>query len=160
SVKVLGLVSLLNDASSEMIYPLLPAFLTATLHAGPAFLGLVEGIAEAVASLLKIASGLVSDRVARRKPLVVFGYALASAARPLVAGASAPGPVAPLRFTARGGKGPRGAPRGALLAEAAAGGDRGRAYGFHRAMDHLGATLGPLLAAGVLAWRRDLRLLF
>jgi MFS family permease len=160
SVKILGLVSLLNDASSEMIYPLLPAFLTATLHAGPAFLGLVEGLAEAVASLLKIASGVLSDRVQRRKPLVVFGYALASVARPLIAVATAPWHVLAIRFADRVGKGTRGAPRDALLAEAAAAGDRGRAFGFHRAMDHLGATLGPLLAAAVLAWRRDLRLLF
>jgi MFS family permease len=160
TVKRLGLVSLLNDASSEMIYPLLPAFLTTTLKAGPAFLGLVEGVAEAAAAVLKIAAGRLSDRLHRRKPLVVFGYALAAGARPLMAVAVAPWQVLVLRFVDRVGKGTRGAPRDALVAEVTPADQRGRAYGFHRAMDHLGATLGPLLASALLLWRNDLRLVF
>ncbi len=160
TVKTLGLVSLLNDASSEMIYPLLPAFLTATLGAGPAFLGLVEGIAEAVAAAGKIVAGRVSDGLPRRKPLVVLGYGLASLVRPLIALATAPWHVLAIRFADRMGKGARGAPRDALLAEVTPAAQRGRAFGFHRAMDHLGATLGPLLASAVLFFQNDLRLVF
>jgi MFS family permease len=160
TVKALGLVSLLNDASSEMIYPLLPAFLTATLGAGPAFLGLVEGIAEAVAAAGKVVAGRVSDRLPRRKPLVVLGYGLASVVRPLIALATAPWHVLAIRFADRMGKGARGAPRDALLAEVTPAAQRGRAFGFHRAMDHLGATLGPLLASAVLFFQNDLRLVF
>ena len=160
TVKNLGIVSLLTDASSEMIYPLLPAFLTGTLKAGPAFLGLVEGTAEAVASLLKIASGRLSDRMRRRKPLVVGGYALSSAVRPLVAIAAAPWHVLLIRCLDRIGKGTRSGPRDALLAEVTPAGERGRAFGFHRAMDNAGAIAGPLLASAVLWWRDDLRLAF
>jgi MFS family permease len=159
-VKALGVVSLLTDASSEMIYPLLPAFLTGTLRAGPAFLGLVEGAAEAVASALKIVSGRISDRSARRKPLVVAGYALASAARPLVALATAPVHVLAIRIVDRIGKGVRGAPRDALIAEVTDPRARGRAFGFHRAMDHAGAVVGPLLASALLWLAVDLRTVF
>jgi MFS family permease len=120
TVRRLGLVSLLTDASSEMIYPLLPAFVTGVLHAGPAFLGLVEGIAEAVASLLKIVSGALSDRAARRKGLVFGGYFVSSLARPLMALAVAPIHVLAIRFADRVGKGVRSAPRDALIAEATA----------------------------------------
>jgi MFS family permease len=160
TVKSLGLVSLLTDASSEMIYPLLPAFLTGTLRAGPAFLGLVEGIAEAVASLLKIASGWLSDRLRRRKPLVVLGYVLSSCARPLVALAAAPWHVLAVRVADRVGKGTRGAPRDALIAEVTPPEDRGRAFGFNRAMDHAGAFAGPLLASAALALGAELRVVF
>jgi MFS family permease len=160
TVKALGLVSLLTDASSEMIYPLLPAFLTGTLKAGPAFLGLVEGLAEAAASLLKVVSGWWSDRLPRRKPLVVAGYALSSFARPLTALAGAPWHVLAIRLTDRIGKGVRGAPRDALLADATAPGERGRAYGLQRAMDHAGAVVGPLLAAALLWTGLELRLVF
>lgn len=146
----LGLVSLLTDLSSEMIYPLLPFFLTATLGAGPAFLGIVEGVAEATASLLKLASGWFSDRIGRRKPLVLVGYGLASIARPLIAIATAPWHVLTIRFTDRIGKGIRSAPRDVLLVDAVEPAARGAAFGFHRAADHAGAVIGPLVAAGIL----------
>jgi MFS family permease len=159
-VKRLGVVSLLTDASSEMIYPLLPAFLTSTLRAGPAFLGLVEGIAEAAATVFKVLSGYLSDRFGRRKPLIVAGYSLSSLSRPLIAVAAAPWHVLVVRFFDRVGKGTRGAPRDALLAEVTPPSDRGRAYGFHRALDHAGAMVGPLLAAAILYFHDDLRLVF
>jgi MFS family permease len=160
AVKTLGLVSLLTDASSEMIYPLLPAFLTGTLRTGPAFLGVIEGLAEAVAALLKLAAGRVADRLPRRKPLVVAGYGLSSLVRPFVALANAAGQVLVIRLLDRVGKGMRGAPRDALLADVTAEDQRGRAYGFHRAMDHAGATMGPLLASAVLLFTPDLRIVF
>jgi MFS family permease len=161
TVRSLGLVSLLTDASSEMIYPLLPAFLTGALRASPAFLGVVEGLAEAVAAVLKVVSGRMSDRLARRKPIVVAGYALSSLARPLVALATAPVHVLAVRVTDRIGKGVRSAPRDALVALVTAPEDRGRAFGFQRAMDHAGAMIGPLLASAVLFFRPgDLRLVF
>ena len=159
-VKVLGAVSLLTDASSEMIYPLLPAFLTGALRAGPAFVGLVEGAAEAAASLLKLASGWLSDRWGRRKPLVVAGYSLSSIARPLVALATAPWHVLAIRVADRVGKGTRGAPRDAWLAEVTPSAVRGRAYGFHRAMDHTGAVIGPLVASALLWLGLELRSVF
>jgi MFS family permease len=146
----LGLVSLLTDLSSEMIYPLLPFFLTHTLGAGPAFLGVVEGIAETTASLLKLASGWVSDRVGRRKPLVLAGYGIASVARPLIAIATAPWHVLLIRFSDRIGKGIRSSPRDALITESVDVAHRGIAFGFHRAADHAGAVIGPLAASAVL----------
>ncbi len=146
----LALVSLLNDASSEMIYPLLPLFLVGTLGAAPAFLGLVEGVAESTASLLKLAGGWISDRIGKRKALAAWGYGIAVTVRPLMAVAAAPWHVLGIRFTDRVGKGIRTAPRDALLAESVAPEVRGRAFGIHRAADHLGATIGPLLATGVL----------
>ena len=159
-VKALGAVSLLTDAASEMIYPLLPSFLVGVLRAGPAFVGLVEGIAESVASLARVVAGRVSDRLPRRKPLIVAGYALSSAARPLVAAAAMPWHVLAVRAADRLGKGVRSAPRDALLAEATDAADRGRAYGFHRAMDHAGAVIGPLVATLLLHLGADLRLVF
>ncbi|HEX6062784.1 MAG TPA: MFS transporter [Longimicrobiales bacterium] len=146
----LGIVSLLTDLSSEMIYPLLPFFLVQTLGAGPAFLGIVEGIAEATASLLKLASGWFSDLVGRRKPLVLIGYGIASVARPLIAIATLPWHVLTIRFADRIGKGIRSAPRDVLLAEAVEPAQRGAAFGFHRGADHAGAVIGPLAAAGIL----------
>ncbi len=146
----LSIVSLLNDTASEMIYPLLPLFLVQTLGAGTAFLGLVEGVAESASSLFKLASGWISDRAHRRKPLIVGGYALAAAIRPLIALVTAPWQVLAIRFTDRVGKGARTAPRDALLAASVAPEMRGRAFGFHRAADHAGAVLGPLLAALLL----------
>jgi MFS family permease len=118
----------------------------AGLGGGPAFLGVVEGVAESTAALLKLVSGAISDRVARRKPLVVLGYGLASVVRPLIAIARAPWHVLAVRFADRIGKGLRTSPRDALLADAAPADMRGRAYGFHRSMDHLGAVLGPIAA--------------
>lgn len=146
----LGIVSLFTDLSSEMIYPLLPFFLTQTLGAGPAFLGIVEGVAETTASIVKLASGWLSDRVGRRKPLVLVGYGLASIARPLIALATAPWQVLAVRFSDRVGKGIRTAPRDALLTESTDPRTRGAAFGFHRGADHLGAVLGPLAATGIL----------
>lgn len=160
TVRALGAVSLLTDVSSEMIYPLLPAFLTGPLRAGPAVLGLIEGLAEAVASLLKLVAGRVSDRLPRRKPLVVLGYALSSCARPLVALATGPFQVLLIRLADRIGKGARGAPRDALVAEVTPASGLGRAYGFHRAMDNAGAFLGPLLAAALLGFGLELRSVF
>ncbi len=160
TVRSLGWVSLFTDVSSEMIYPLLPAFLLGVLRAGPAFLGVVEGLSETVAAALKIASGRASDLTRRRKPLVVAGYALSSVARPLVALAASPLHVLAVRLTDRIGKGVRSAPRDALVAQVTPPADRGRAYGFQRAMDHAGAMLGPLLASAVLLVVDDLRLVF
>jgi MFS family permease len=141
----LGVVSLLTDVSSEMIYPLLPAFLI-TLGAGGTFVGLVEGVAETTSSVFKLLSGWWADRVRHKKPLVVLGYALASVARPLSAIAAAPWHVLAIRFADRVGKGLRTSPRDALIAEAADEAQRGAAFGYHRAMDHAGAILGTLFA--------------
>lgn len=146
NVLALGLVSLLTDASTEMIYPLLPLFLTRTLGAGIAFVGLVEGVAESTASLLKLTSGWLSDRLRRRKLLVTWGYGLSSLTRPLMAMAALPGHVLGIRFLDRIGKGIRTSPRDALIADSTPPNARGAAFGFHRAMDHLGAVAGPLLA--------------
>jgi MFS family permease len=160
TVRALGLVSLLTDVSSEMIYPLLPAFLTGPLRAGPAALGVIEGLAESVAAFVKVASGRLSDRLPRRKPVVVAGYSVSSAARPLVALATAPVHVLAVRLVDRLGKGVRGAPRDALITEVTPPSDRGRAFGFQRAMDHAGAMTGPLLASGLLVVTDDLRVVF
>jgi len=146
NVRALGVVSLLTDASTEMVYPLLPLFLTRTLGAGTAFVGLVEGVAESTASLLKLVSGWLSDRLRRRKALVTWGYGLSSLTRPLMALAAAPGHVLGIRFLDRIGKGIRTSPRDALIADSTPPEARGAAFGFHRAMDHLGAVVGPVLA--------------
>jgi MFS family permease len=152
NVFVISLVSLLNDASSEIIYPLLPLFLFSTLGATPAAIGLIEGAAESVSSLLKLFAGYFSDRRGRRKTWVVAGYALASMARPLLAFASSWPQVLSIRLTDRVGKGIRTAPRDAMIADAAPFAQRGLAFGFHRAMDHLGAVIGPLLGLIILLW--------
>jgi MFS family permease len=161
NVGVLAATSFLNDVSSEMIFPLLPLFLVQVLGAGPAFLGLVEGVAESTASLLKLFGGWISDRIGRRKVLAVWGYSIAALARPLVAVATAPWHVLAVRFTDRIGKGIRTAPRDALLAESVPPERRGAAFGVHRAADHAGAVVGPLLAAALLWWLPGrLRLIF
>src|SRR5215208_1291459 len=136
NVVAISLVSLLNDASSEIIYPMLPAFLALALGASPKAIGVVEGVAESVSSLLKLASGYFSDRTGRRKGLVVFGYGLASVVRPLLALATTWYQVLAVRFTDRVGKGMRSSPRDAMIADAAPASERGLAFGFHRAMDH------------------------
>jgi MFS family permease len=146
NVRALGVVSLLTDASTEMMYPLLPLFLTRSLGASVAFVGLVEGVAEATASLLKLVSGWLSDRLRRRKALVAWGYALSSLTRPLMAMALLPSHVLGIRFLDRIGKGIRTSPRDALIADSTPVDVRGAAFGFHRAMDHLGAVAGPVLA--------------
>jgi MFS family permease len=159
SVVLLGFTSLFTDVGTEMIFPLLPVFLTETLRAGPAYLGLVEGAADTVSSLMKLASGALADAMPRRKPLVLIGYALASAARPFVALATHPWHVLAVRVTDRIGKGIRSSPRDALIADAA--GDRaGRAFGFHQAMDHVGAVVGPLIATGLVALHLSIRHVF
>jgi MFS family permease len=155
NVVILGFVSLLNDAASEMIYPLLPVFLTAVLGAGPAALGVIEGIAESTASFLKLFSGYLSDRVRRRKGWVVAGYTISNIIRPLIAVAGSWLQVLVLRFSDRVGKGLRTSPRDAMIADATPPEFRGTAYGFHRAMDHGGAIVGPLLATGLLLLFHD-----
>lgn len=150
NVVALGVVSLLTDASSEMVVPLLPLFV-AGLGGGAVAIGVIEGAAEATAALLKLVSGRLADRSGRNKPLVVAGYGLSTLARPLVAVAAAPWHVLVVRVTDRVGKGVRSSPRDALLAASVAPEHRGRAFGAHRAMDHAGAVLGPLLALAALA---------
>ena len=150
NVMALAAVSFLTDVSSEMIYPLLPVFLTAVLGANASFIGAIEGAAETTAALLKLASGWWSDRVQRRKPLVLIGYGIASAMRPLVAIATSAVQVLVIRVADRVGKGIRNAPRDALIAESVDPSIRGRAFGFHRAADHAGGVLGPLIAFAVL----------
>ena len=152
TVIALGAVSLLTDLSSEMIYPLLPIFLSSFLGAGPLAIGAIEGAAESVAALLKLASGWWSDRLPRRKPLVIAGYGIASLVRPLVGLAQGVGQVLAIRLIDRAGKGIRGAPRDALIADAVDASQRGRAYGFHRAADHTGAVAGPIVAYALLTW--------
>lgn len=150
TVLILGLVSFFNDLSSEMIYPLLPVFLTTVLGAGAMALGLMEGVAESASSLLKLLSGIAADKWRRRKPFVVWGYGLSGAVRPLIALAATWPFVLAMRFMDRVGKGLRTSPRDALIADATPADSRGRAYGFHRAMDHGGAVCGPLVAAALL----------
>jgi MFS family permease len=150
NVFAISLVSLLNDASSEIIYPLLPLFLAATLNASPAVIGTIEGAAESVSSLLKLFAGYFSDKRGKRKGLVVFGYALASFMRPVLAFATNWHQALAIRLTDRVGKGIRSAPRDAMIADAAAAEERGIAFGFHRAMDHAGAVIGPLLSFALI----------
>lgn len=150
AVIALGVVSFLTDLSSEMIYPLLPAFLVTVLGAGAVTLGLIEGVAESTASLLKVASGIWTDRTRKRKPLIVAGYTLSGLMRPLIGLAAAWPVVLALRFADRVGKGLRTSPRDALIADVTDPGVRGAAYGFHRSMDHAGAVAGPLVAALLL----------
>jgi MFS family permease len=159
TVVLLGLTSLFTDIGTEMIFPLLPVFLVEQLRAGPAYLGLVEGAADTVSSLLKFVSGFVTDATPRRKPLVLFGYGLASAVRPFIAIASRPWHVLAVRLTDRVGKGVRSAPRDAMIADAAREG-AGRAFGFHQAMDNAGAVLGPLLSTALVALGWPLRHIF
>lgn len=157
----MGAVSFLNDLSSDMIFPFIPIFLTSVLGAGATFVGLVEGIADATASVLKIVSGRLSDRVRRRKPFAVFGYGLSAIAKPILSLATAPWHVLAVRFIDRVGKGTRDAPRDALLSFSTEKKNVGRAFGFHRGADTLGAALGPLIAFIILPFiNNDLRTLF
>jgi MFS family permease len=151
-VLALSAVSFLNDAASEMTYPLLPLFLKSVLGASATAVGGIEGAAESTAALLKLASGWWSDRVRRRKPLVLAGYTIAAAARPFIGLARYVPQVLAIRMTDRLGKGIRGAPRDALIADSVDSGVRGRAFGFQRAADHAGAVVGPLLAFALLRW--------
>src|SRR5256714_839601 len=145
-VKLFGWVSLLNDFASEMIYPLLPAFVTGVLGAGPQALGALDGAAEFAASVVKFAAGRLADRPARRGTLIVLGYAIAVLVRPIIAAAAAAWQVIGLRVVDRVGKGIRTPPRDALMADVTPATLRGRAFGLQRGMDHAGAVLGPLTA--------------
>src|SRR6266404_1712981 len=145
NVFAISLVSLLNDASSEIIYPLLPIFLSLTLGASPGVVGLIEGAAESISSLLKLFAGYFSDRQGKRKSFVVFGYVLSSFVRPVLAFAVNWYEVLAVRLSDRVGKGIRSAPRDAMIADTVRVEERGLAFGFHRAMDHTGAVAGPLL---------------
>ncbi|HEY0134876.1 MAG TPA: MFS transporter, partial [Nannocystis sp.] len=152
NVLAIGLVSLLTDLASEMMNPLLPLFVAGLVPVGlaPVVLGLMEGVAEATASLLKLVSGRLSDRLGRRKGLVLLGYGLSTLVRPLMGLATGGAQVVGVKFVDRIGKGLRTSPRDALLGDAAPPSRRALAYSFHRAMDHTGAVLGPLVAAGLL----------
>ncbi|MDP2480745.1 MAG: MFS transporter [Candidatus Palauibacterales bacterium] len=157
----LGITSFWADVAGEMMYPLLPAFLTVVLGANAAFLGLVEGVAESTASLLKLAGGWLSDRLGVRKPLAAWGYGVAAVARPLLALVTAPWQLLIARAADRAGKGIRTAPRDALLAGSVDADRRGVAFGFQRAMDNAGAVVGPLVAAGLMAlWAGGYRRVF
>jgi MFS family permease len=161
NVRNLGWVSFFNDASSEMIYPLLPLFLTQVLGAGVFFVGLIEGIAESISSFLKLFSGWLSDRFQRRKGIILFGYSLASITRPFVGLATSAVHVLFLRFLDRVGKGVRTSPRDALLSQCCNEDERGKAFGFQRAMDHAGAMAGPLIASLLLtSLTQNLRVIF
>ncbi|WP_248353681.1 MFS transporter [Anaeromyxobacter oryzae] len=155
----LGLVSFFADVSSEMLYPIMPIFLATVLHAPVAAIGLIEGIAEAVASLLKSVFGRISDRTGRRRPFVLAGYTIAALSKPLIALARSWPLVLVARASDRFGKGMRTSPRDALLADFTPPAERARAFGWHRAMDTAGAVVGPLLALALIsATRDDLRL--
>jgi len=160
TVLVLGGVSFFNDIASDMLAPLLPLFLTAALGAGPVVVGLIEGVAEATASILKLVAGWLADRGWNQKGLVLGGYGLSNTVRPLIGFAFGWTLVLSLRFLDRVGKGLRTAPRDAMIAVSVAPAIRGRAFGFHRALDHSGAVLGPLLAFALLSANVPLRDVF
>jgi MFS family permease len=160
-VVALGFVSLFMDVSSEMIHGLLPLFLTGTLGASALVLGMIEGVSEATAQVVKVFSGAWSDRLGRRKPLAVLGYGLSAATKPLFALAAAPGWILGARFADRVGKGIRGAPRDALVADLVPPAQRGAAFGLRQSMDTVGAFAGPLIAIAImLASGGNVRLVF
>lgn len=161
TVWALGLVSLCMDVSSEMIHALLPLYLTMTLGASVAFVGALEGVAESTAAIVKVFSGYLSDRLGRRKPLLLIGYGLGALSKPVFALAGAPSTVLAARFADRIGKGVRGAPRDALVADVTPQEIRGRAFGLRQALDTVGAFLGPLLALALMAlFAGDMRIVF
>jgi MFS family permease len=160
TVWLVATISMFNDAASDMIYPLVPLYLTAVLMAGPKALGLIEGVAEAVSSLLKLFAGVLADRSGKVRAWVIAGYGIAGFARPLIGLATAWPSVLACRVADRIGKGLRSAPRDALISLAVAPSQRGLAFGFHRAMDNLGAVIGPLVAAALLAAGVELRSVF
>lgn len=160
TVLVLGVVSLLMDTSSEMVHALLPLFLTAGLGASVAVVGLIDGVAEATSAIVKIFSGRISDFIGRRKPLLLFGYGIAAATKPFFATAAAPAAVFAAHVADRFGKGVRGSPRDALIADVTPAGMRGRAFGLRQALDTLGAVLGPVAAIILMAAFGDMRLVF
>jgi MFS family permease len=161
SIWVLGLVSMFMDISSEMIHSLLPMFLVGTLGASTAIVGLIEGLAESTALIVKVFSGALSDYLGKRKALAVFGYSLGALTKPLFAIAPTAGVVSTARILDRVGKGVRGAPRDALVADIAPAEVRGAAFGLRQSLDTVGAFLGPLLAVGLmLLWANDFRAVF
>lgn len=161
TVWALGLVSLFMDLSSEIIHALLPLFLTTTLGVSIAMVGLIDGIAEATASISKVFSGYISDRIGRRKPLILLGYGLGALSKPLFALAGSAPVVLGARFADRIGKGLRGAPRDALVTDVTPAAIRGRAFGLRQSLDTVGAFAGPLLAIGLMAaFANDMRLVF
>lgn len=161
TVWALGFVSMFMDISSEIIHALLPLFLTVTLGASVAMVGLIDGIAEATASISKVFSGWLSDRIGRRKPLILLGYGLGALSKPFFALAPAAEMVLGARFADRIGKGLRGAPRDALVADVTPREARGAAFGLRQALDTVGAFLGPLLAIGLMAlFANDIRSVF
>lgn len=161
TVWALGFVSMFMDISSEIIHALLPLFLTVTLGASVLLVGLIDGVAEATASIAKVFSGYVSDRLGRRKPLILAGYGLGALTKPLFALAGSAGVVFAARFIDRAAKGLRGAPRDALAADVTPLGLRGRAYGLRQALDTIGAFVGPLAAIGLMALlANDMRTIF
>lgn len=161
TVWALGLVSLLMDLSSEIIHALLPLFLTTTLGVSVAIVGLIDGIAEATASISKVFSGYISDRLGRRKPLILLGYGLGALSKPLFAMAGSAPVVLGARFADRIGKGLRGAPRDALVADVTPEAVRGRAFGLRQSLDTVGAIAGPLLAIALMAvFANDMRRVF
>jgi MFS family permease len=158
---VLGLVSMCMDISSEMIHSLLPLFLVDVLGASALVVGLIEGLAESTALIVKVFSGALSDYLGKRKALAVLGYALGALTKPLFAIAPSAGVVLGARLLDRAGKGVRGAPRDALVADLAPAGVRGAAFGLRQSLDTVGALLGPLLAVGLmLLWADDFRAVF
>jgi MFS family permease len=160
AVYYFGATSLANDFASEMIYPLLPAFVTGMLGGGAVALGVLDGMADTVAAGFKLLSGYLADRPRLRGPLVVAGYAIAAVIRPVIAVASVAWQVIGLRAADRVGKGIRTAPRDTMIADVTPGEIRGRAFGLHRAADHVGAIVGPLTAAGLLALGLTMRHVF
>ena len=146
NILILGFVSLFTDASSQMVFPLIPLFLTSVLGAGGTVVGFVEGAAETAASLLKVFSGYWSDKIRRRKPFVLAGYGLSSVMKPLFAFSFVWQTVFAIRIVERVGKGVRNAPRDVIIADSCDAAVRGKAYGIHRFMDGMGSTLGALLA--------------
>ncbi|MFC7334292.1 MFS transporter [Rhodocista pekingensis] len=160
AVWMLGLVSLFMDVSSEMILALLPVFLVSGLGASALVLGLIEGMADATSQVVKVFSGTLSDWLGKRKALAVFGYGLSALSKPLFPLAGSVGMVVGARFMDRVGKGIRGAPRDALMADMVAPGQRGAAFGLRQSLDTVGAILGPLVAAGLMALTGDIRLVF
>lgn len=157
----MGLVSFFNDLASDMVFPLIPIFLTSVIGAPLALVGLIEGIADATGNVLKIVSGRLSDKLRSRKSFAVFGYALSAVSKPLLAFATTPSHVLGIRFADRTGKGLREAPRDALISFSVPRSQFGRAFGFHRAMDAFGAALGPLVAFFLLPFLdNDYRALF
>ena len=156
-VKLFGAVSLLNDFASEMVYPLLPAFITGVLGGGAVALGALDGAADAAAALVKLISGRLADRPSRRGPLIVGGYFIAAAMRPIIAVTVAAWQVIGLRVVDRLGKGLRTPPRDAMIADVTPAPLVGRAFGLQRGLDHVGAVIGPLVAWLVLSRGADVR---